>query len=65
MRAWLVAIGLGLVVTSAPASADASASRYVVVFKRNVSDVNAETNALEARLGFGSTFRYAHALKKS
>jgi subtilisin len=62
MRARMLLAVLGLVVLT-PGVANASTSRYVVVYKPGVADVNAETNNLEARYGFSSTLRYAHALK--
>jgi subtilisin len=63
MRPKFVAVALGLVILGAPTVAHAATSPYVVVFKPSVGDVADETSALQAKVGFSSTFRYAHALK--
>jgi subtilisin len=63
MRARLLVLASSLAVLLAPGVANAATSRYVVVYKGAVTDVNAETNNLEARYGFSTTLRYAHALK--
>jgi subtilisin family serine protease len=57
----LVVIAAALL--AAPATASAAGSPYVVVYRSTVSNVDAQTSALQSNLGFVSAFRYSSALK--
>jgi subtilisin family serine protease len=63
MRRVLPALAVTLVLLGAPAAAAAQANPYVVVYKDAVSNVDTQTNALQAKVGFASNFRYSSALK--
>jgi subtilisin len=63
MRPLLVTLALGAAVLSAPGLAAAAQSRYVVVYRSDVRNVDSQTNVLQRKMRFASTFRYAHVLK--
>lgn len=63
MRRARILIAVAAVLLTAPGPAVAAGSRYVVVYKKMVSNADAQTSTLQSRLGFASSFRYGSALK--